>query len=332
MRLVQVDVSGTVHCVCIRICSYPRLYIHIYLYNWKAVVYSPGECRYYVEFGVEQGLECTTRNLRENFGWSGLLMDGSNQNNSINLHQEFFTAENVADLLAKYSVPRHFDHLTLDIDQNTFWVLHSVLLAGFRPRSITVEINRNFHPTDSFVVRYDPQQMWDARGNYFGASVGAYAKLFSDFGYQLIAIEQDQINVYAVDSAEVGAEQVLSLEEAIAGVRRVQLCSQIHPCRKEPTVYMQIPENISLARPREQWYSSLPLWTLMCQGNPDPMRRDRVDKMLFTGQQMVDPVEGTEEAILAAAANAMEPFPHLYAAVPCGTVASVNSAVAQATN
>ena len=115
----------------------------------------PCSCRYYVEFGVEDGMECTTRNLRENFGWSGLLMDGSNQNDAINLQQEFFMAENVADHFAKYSVPRHFDHLTLDIDQNTFWVLHSILLAGFRPRSMVVEINRNFHPMDLFVVPYD---------------------------------------------------------------------------------------------------------------------------------------------------------------------------------
>jgi hypothetical protein len=158
---------------------------------------------------VEDGQECTTRNLRENEGWTGLLMDGSNANDAINLRQEFFTAENIVDHFEKYSVPHHFDHLTvcsghslrladfnvvtlsrvvgaqIDIDQNTFWVLHSVLLAGFRPRTIVAEINRNFHPLDSFTVPYYPSKMWDAT-NAFGGSVGAFDKLFSDFGYHLI--------------------------------------------------------------------------------------------------------------------------------------------------
>lgn len=31
-------------------------------------------------------------------------------------------AENIADLFAKYDVLRRVDHLTIDIDQNTFWV------------------------------------------------------------------------------------------------------------------------------------------------------------------------------------------------------------------
>ena len=252
-------------------------------------------------------------------------MDGSNQNDAINLQQEFFMAENVADHFAKYSVPRHFDHLTLDIDQNTFWVLHSILLAGFRPRSMVVEINRNFHPMDSFVVPYDPQQMWDTT-NHFGASVGAYAKLLSDFGYQLIAIDQDQINVYAVDSAEIGAEQVISLEEVVAGVQRHPLCSKIHRCPKVPTVYMQVPDNISLAQPRQDWYSQLPLWSLMCQEGPGAQADGA--KVLFTGRQMDTLVDPTEEAIKAVAAVAVQPIPDLWGATPCGPVPSVNVAAA----
>ena len=35
--------------------------------------------KFYVEFGVEDGMECNTRILREKYNWNGLQMDGSNQ-------------------------------------------------------------------------------------------------------------------------------------------------------------------------------------------------------------------------------------------------------------
>ena len=45
---------------------------------------------YFVEFGVEDGYECNTRILREDPG--GLVcMDGSHENQTINLYKEFIT-------------------------------------------------------------------------------------------------------------------------------------------------------------------------------------------------------------------------------------------------
>ena len=51
--------------------------------------------KYYVEFGVQDGIECNTRILRENYNWKGLQMDGGNDNNIINLKKEFITKENI---------------------------------------------------------------------------------------------------------------------------------------------------------------------------------------------------------------------------------------------
>jgi hypothetical protein len=217
-------------------------------------------CRYYVEFGTESCEECTTRNLRQQ-GWTGLLMDGNNENPQINLKREFFTAESIAGLLEKYSVPKTFDHLTIDIDQNTFWVLHALLLAAYRPRVIVSEINRNFFPTDAFVVKYNASAMWDGT-LYFGASVGAFERLFRAFGYHLLAADEDKINVYAVHSGEVGNDAIVSMDAIVAGARRIPWCVPIHPARDAE--WLEVPEDTWLAQPREQWYDSLPRQRLAC--------------------------------------------------------------------
>ena len=43
--------------------------------------------KYYVEFGVEDGLECNTRLLRDVYGWTGLMMDGGYHNPDRNLQR-----------------------------------------------------------------------------------------------------------------------------------------------------------------------------------------------------------------------------------------------------
>ena len=49
------------------------------------------------------------------------------------------------------------DQLTLDIDLNSFWVLREILQANYRPRSLTVEFNRNLGPYLPFVAMYMPK-------------------------------------------------------------------------------------------------------------------------------------------------------------------------------
>jgi hypothetical protein len=48
------------------------------------------------------------------------MMDGGWENPRINLRTEYFTAENIVGLFEKYSVPKEFDHMTIDIDLNTY--------------------------------------------------------------------------------------------------------------------------------------------------------------------------------------------------------------------
>ena len=50
-------------------------------------------------------------------------MDGGHSNPTTGLYKEYMTSENIVNLFQKYDVPKAFDHMTVDIDLNTFWVL-----------------------------------------------------------------------------------------------------------------------------------------------------------------------------------------------------------------
>jgi hypothetical protein len=75
----------------------------------------------YVEFGTENGKQINTRNLRENFGWTGLLMDGSHENAEINLHKEFIFWDNIV--------------VTAGISIIFFLISNNLIIHSFFPRS-----------------------------------------------------------------------------------------------------------------------------------------------------------------------------------------------------
>jgi hypothetical protein len=214
---------------------------------------------------VQEGTECTTRYLREQ-GWTGLQMDGSNHNESINLHQEFFTAENIAGLFAKYNVPKKFDHMTVDIDMNTFYVLQAVLQAGYRPRSLVTEYNRNLSPWEAIVVRYEDRLMWVDESCYFGASPYALHRLLTDFGYFVLGLDQIGVNVFAVQGTEVGGDPPMTYEGVLRGSRS-SLCQSLHyDCQNQ--TWVEVPNQVDLTQKRGLWQASLLKWRLMHENLP----------------------------------------------------------------
>lgn len=151
--------------------------------------------QFYVEFGVENGKECNTRYLREVCGWSGLMMDGSNENASINLHKEYITAENINELFAKYNVPFDFDLLSIDIDGNDFYVWHAI--QEYSPKVVVIEYNASYTPPQDKIIVYDPNYVWNGT-DYFGASFLSLKKLGAHKGYTLIYAENQGINLFFV--------------------------------------------------------------------------------------------------------------------------------------
>jgi hypothetical protein len=153
--------------------------------------------KYFVEFGVEDGAECNTRYLREVLGWTGLMMDGSHENCSINLRKEFITAKNINELLKKYGVPLGFDLLSIDIDYNDFYVWYAI--KNYRPRVVVIEFNATHLPEEDKVVIYNPNYMWDFT-NYYGASILTLAKLGNLKGYTLVYVDRRGVNLFFIRS------------------------------------------------------------------------------------------------------------------------------------
>lgn len=151
--------------------------------------------KYYVEFGAEWG-DCqnNTFSLRRHYGFTGLLMDSSYENENINLHKHFVTEDNVLELFNKYAVPTEFDLLSLDIDSHDFYVLNK-LLTTYSPRIIVCEYNATHLPhEDKVVLRGETNFV----GNYFGASILAFFNLGRKYKYSLVYSNKKGVNLFFV--------------------------------------------------------------------------------------------------------------------------------------
>ncbi|OHD63825.1 MAG: hypothetical protein A2176_11940 [Spirochaetes bacterium RBG_13_51_14] len=152
--------------------------------------------RYYVEIGTGVGTECNTRNLRENHGFTGVMMDGCCENKKINLFKEFLTKENINDILSKYNVPEVFDVLSIDIDGNDFYIWHA-FDKKYRPQLIVIEYNVTHLPGQDKVIEYKPDHVWD-KTNYYGASITALYNLGRYKGYSLVYADKRGVNLFFV--------------------------------------------------------------------------------------------------------------------------------------
>lgn len=159
------------------------------------------ESKYYVEFGAWDGQHLSnTLNLRENFNWTGLLLDGKFDNPAINLHQHYLTAENIVELFQKYSVPQKFDFLSIDIDGNDVYLLKSIL-GAYQPRVIVCETNQLISPKIACAVKYNPTIYFDVNSRYFGGSVKAFDDLCKQHSYVMVC-QHDQ-NAFFVHADDV---------------------------------------------------------------------------------------------------------------------------------
>ena len=164
--------------------------------------------RVFVEVGVEAGVECNSVKLLIE-GWRGLWLEGAEQHvatiranfqtfvaeRRLAVNHALVNAENVDALIAQGGVSGEIDLLSIDIDNNDYWVWQAV--TAVRPRVVVIEYNATLHPPLALVVPYHASRQWDG-SSYFGASLEALVRLGRSKGYHLVGCNFAGANAFFV--------------------------------------------------------------------------------------------------------------------------------------
>ena len=163
----------------------------------------PLENKVFVEFGVEDYREANTRFLLENDNWSGLVMDGDEENireiKRSRLHWKFdltakrcfITRENIDAVLRNYIEENGFAGVIgvrgIDIDGNDYYILDSI--KSVTPIILVCEYNWIFGNKRQVSIPYDPRfQRRKAHYSnlYWGASIRALFTKAAEKGYRYV--------------------------------------------------------------------------------------------------------------------------------------------------
>jgi hypothetical protein len=164
--------------------------------------------RTFVEFGVQTGIECNTVKLLVE-GWNGLWLEGRRsfvkkiqtglrsfiEKRHLAVSQAFVTAENINSLIEKGGVSGEIDLLSIDIDNNDYWVWKAINVIN--PRLVVIEYNATLPPPLSLVIPYDAGRETTGT-NYFGASLEALVRLGRSKGYRLVGCNFSGSNAFFV--------------------------------------------------------------------------------------------------------------------------------------
>ena len=169
------------------------------------------ENKIFVEFGVETYVESNTRFLLINDNWSGLVIDGDEDNIQYirrdpiywryNLKAEcsFITAENINELISRNGMTGEIGLLSVDIDGNDYWVWKAIKVVN--PIIVVAEYNARFGPIESVTVPYDPAFVRSAAHHsmiYYGASLAALTNLGLAKGYALVGCNSSGNNAFFI--------------------------------------------------------------------------------------------------------------------------------------
>jgi len=142
-----------------------------------------------------------------------------------NIKKEKVTQENVQNLFQKYKVSKYFDLLSIDIDFNDYWVWKAI--TDYQPRVVVIEYNSALPPTESKVVQYDPEAMWDGT-NYFGASLLALEKLGSLKEYTLLGCDSMGVNAFFCKSELIGGISIKGIQDLYMPPRWGEVVNGVH--------------------------------------------------------------------------------------------------------
>lgn len=168
--------------------------------------------RYFIEIGASDGLENNTSWLALASKYSGLMIEGDPataawgkylvcpHNYGVEYVSMFVNSKTIPQLTA-LAVHQDPDVFSLDIDSIDYYIAKTVLEAGFHPKIFVVEYNSAFGPEKSLTVKYsDDFRVNNDYGKsiYYGSSLAAWRKLFTDFGYRFVTVDLRGINAFFI--------------------------------------------------------------------------------------------------------------------------------------
>ena len=196
------------------------------------------ESKEFIEFGVQDGLECNSHYLLHQ-GWHGLWLEGDSgactqighkfrpviKEGVLKVVNAFITRENIEALILKnrnsHNDGASPDFLSIDIDGNDWYVWDAI--KSIKPRLVCIEYNGKFPPDYSWKQAYDAKHIWDG-SDWQGASLKAMELLGKQKGYVLVGTNLTGVNAFFV------REDLFSKEKFLAGVTAEEL---YNPTRME---------------------------------------------------------------------------------------------------
>jgi hypothetical protein len=183
--------------------------------------------RKFVEFGVESYLEANTRFLLMNDYWSGLIIDGSvdkvqairESEISWRYHlrsvQAWIDRESINELLVANGSSGRIGLLSIDIDGNDYWVWEQISVVD--PVIVICEFNSIFGAERAVTIPYDrsfSRTKAHHSNLFWGASLGALARLAQARGFALVGCNRAGNNAFFVKHDRLGNLRPLSVADA----------------------------------------------------------------------------------------------------------------------
>ncbi len=164
--------------------------------------------RWFVEFGIETGVEGNCVFLADVLGWSGLFIEPRQDafaalnrkyaaNPAVRTVHALVQPTNVDKLFAQAGVPSELDVLSIDVDGNDYWIWEGMHASA--PRIVIIEYNAQWPLNARWVQPFDATRVWSGTDNY-GASLGALRALGERKGYRLVHTELTGNNAFFVRS------------------------------------------------------------------------------------------------------------------------------------
>ena len=190
--------------------------------------------RRFVEFGVQDGLECNGHYLLFK-GWKGLWIEGDPEyvktikerfrpvlnNGQLQVINAFITRENINSLISSAGFLRGIDLLSIDIDGNDYYVWEAIDVV--EPRVVCIEYNGKLPPDLEWIMAYDPEHHW-RWCDWQGASLKALENLGRRKNYRLVGTGLNGVNCFFVRNDLCGNKFISSpVAEAVYNPIRAHL-------------------------------------------------------------------------------------------------------------